>query len=353
MNLREFSERLFLFHKSVNDIKNLEELCKETQDYLFREYDNIDESEFSKVNSFAKYTPKDKKAIIREKLKKFTDDSILRIKESKQDFTAVSGFYDLLFKDNGELRYEGCCTTIGADTDFYRVRSASGYKLYNQSELFIVPYEKERFVGQGRYNQPGSAHLYLASTLYLAWEECRRPDFVTVNFSRYVNKKSLRVLDLTISSSFTKYGNFVMAFLALLCSAKTNDDDKYKFQYVVPDLMMKLLLRSQHDVRDSSKRYVGIKYISSRRYECSDFLFNGRYPSDAYVFPQQQANKAKVEDSDSLNKLFKMTDPRSYFLYKLHRLDFDAGSARISDYKNSLFHQLEAQLQNEKLKDIT
>lgn len=350
-NLREFSVKLFAFHKE-HSFESLKELCEQTQEFLLANYDQLDESEFAKVCTERQITPKRKKEDIRNRLKVFMDTFVKHVYQCSYDPNEFIDLYNLLFNKNGELKYESCSTILSANMDFYRVRSASEYKLYNASELFVIPEDKKNFVGLNRYNQPGRACLYLASTLYLAWEECRRPDFMTVNFSRFVNKKKVKVLDLTISTSFSKYGNFISSFLALLCSAKTNDSDKFKFQYVVPNLMMSLLLCSQNKNKSSSNRYVGIKYISSRRYDCKDFLFNSPSVADAYVFPQPTDSETAEEDKTFLASLFKMTAPRSYFLYKMHRFNFDNKNARISDYNNSLFHQLEMQLKKEETNEI-
>lgn len=237
---------------------------------------------------------------------------------------------------------------IANKTDFYRMRSADQYKLYDRNGLFLIPDNMENLVGDYRFNPSGYACLYLASNLYLAWEESRRPDFDKVNFSRFQITRSIDVLDITISPNMLYVENFLMAYITLLCSAKTTDTDKHHFQYVVPHLMMKVLCYSQFRAK-SNKHIYGIRYLSSRRFDQKDFLFQDKSLSEAYVFPQHPHN-AMQKVCPVLSRLFKMTEPRTYFLYKSQCIDFSFNkTALTSDYKGSLFYRLELETQKDEL----
>jgi hypothetical protein len=117
---------------------------------------------------------------------------------------------------------------------------------------------------------------------------------------------------------------------------------------VVPEWMMTLLLHHQAKMKHKEHCLMGIRYLSSRRYDCEDFCFTDKNLSIAYVFPVTGVGgqAKRIEDS------FRMTAPRSYFFYKIHRFDFGKRRARISDYDDSLFFQIEQQLKKEKLEEI-
>ena len=88
--------------------------------------------------------------------------------------------------------------------------------------------------------------------------------------------------------------------------------------------------------------------MSSRRYDQNDLLFDDLKLTEAYVFPQ------RPHDEDHaicpyLAKLFRLTEPRSYFLFKSHCFNFFNRTAYVSNYQDSLFYQLEETLKKEKL----
>lgn len=212
--------------------------------------------------------------------------------------------------------------------------------------MFILSDELEHLAGANRFNQSGFACLYLASNLYLAWEETRRPDFDKLNFSRFQNTRKVEVLDLTINKEYRFQGQFLMAYLSLLCGAKTTDQDKHNFQYVVPQMVMKVLCHSLNQYEDinpgKDSPIAGIKYMSSRRFDQKDLLFNDWRLTISYVFPQRPHANGKV--CPHLAKLFRLTEPRTYFFFKIHRYDFHSRKARVSDYEDSLFYQLEEEM---------
>lgn len=102
--------------------------------------------------------------------------------------------------------------------------------------------------------------------------------------------RDIKVLDLTIRRDYFYREHFLLAYLTLLCCAKTTDTDKHKFQYVVPQMLMKVLCASQKYMKDmiykskDKSEIAGIKYMSSRRYDQKDLLFDGFKLTEAYVF---------------------------------------------------------------------
>lgn len=344
--IKEFTDDLYQFHsrQEASMCTTIEELCNSSKKFFIDKFNSIDQSEFSGMK------------FIKSKigLKLILIDVIRKInrivkKESDNDLRAPEKFYNILFNKNGNPRFLGLIEKINRFTDFYRIRPAEKYTIYDRKGMFMIPDSKENLVGAYRFNPSGYSCLYLASNLYLAWEECRRPDFDTFNFSHYRNTRELQVLNLTIRSKLLTVGHFIMAYLTLLCCAKTTDKDKHNFQYVVPQLMMKALCLSQRKSEKNHTKIIdGIKYISSRRYDQKDFLFNDKNLSFAYVFPQRP-HYNNIGICPELSKIFKLSKPRTHFLYRLYSLNFNTHTALVSDYQHSLFYQMEQIINNDKL----
>lgn len=356
--LRQFSQALYDFHtKKVGEKEgyyhSIETLCSVAKDHFVTELENVDESEFAATHLPGR-SPSEKKnkllTWIKCKIDKIND--IVK-RESENNMLAAIDLYEILFDKKTVMpKYKYMTCSVAAHTDFYRIRSAEKYDLYDKTGMFVLSDELEHLAGANRFNQSGFACLYLASNLYLAWEETRRPDFDKLNFSRFQNTRNIEVLDLTINKECKFQGHFLMAYLSLLCGAKTTDKDNHNYQYVVPQMIMKVLC---HRINEYEKRSPkkgspidGIKYMSSRRFDQKDLLFNDWRLTISYVFPQRPHAKENV--CPHLVKLFKLTEPRTYFFFKIHRYDFHSRKARVSDYEDSLFYQLEEEMKKCELK---
>lgn len=352
--LRDFSQALYKFHsEKVGQYNSIESLCSVAKDYYIAQLENVEESEFTAAHLSGK-TPSEKKS----KLLIWMNDEIKKIndivkRESDNDLHATEDLYHRIFDDvKAKPKYKNMTYSLDTQMNFYRVRSAEKYNLYDRKGMFLLSDKLENLVGAYRFNPSGYACLYLASNLYLAWEETRRPDFDKLNFSRFQNTRKVEVLDLTINTDCKFQGQFLMAYLSLLCGAKTTDKDKHNYQYVVPQMMMKVLCLSQREFKrvngSDADSVAGIRYMSSRRYDQKDLLFNDWRLTIAYVFPQHPHDD-KHDVCPYLSSLFWLTEPRTYFLFKTHRFNFFTRSAYVSSYQDSLFYQLETELKKEKL----
>lgn len=354
--LKDFSQALYVFHKNVGDsYKSIGQLCKGAREYFLQELKEVDDVAFLKACG-------NKKTLLIDKMSTLINRYNEIIKnESENDLEAPVKLFNELFLQNGAAQYKEMTSEISKGTNFYRLRKADGYTRYDRKGMFLISDANENLVGTYRFNPSGYACLYLASNLYLAWEECRRPDFDTFNFSRLVNTRDVEMLDLTIQNSFKFLGNFVMAYLTLLCCARAVDKDSHHFQYVVPQLLMKTLCLSQRKAKEQLRLHKnkeqqvklidGIRYLSSRRYEQEDFMFNDKSLSIAYVFPQHPHDN-KYDICPILTRLFKLSEPRTHFLYRTHSVQFRTNTAWVRDYQDSLFYQLEELIQHDKLDRI-
>lgn len=352
--LRQFSQALYKFHsEKAGQYNSIESLCSVAKDYYIAQLGNVEESEFT-----AAYLPGRSPSTKKSKLLIWMNSEIQKIndivkRESDNDLHATEDLYHRIFDVvKAKPKYKNMTYSLDAQMNFYRVRSAEKYNLYDRKGMFLLSDKLENLVGAYRFNPSGYACLYLASNLYLAWEETRRPNFDKLNFSRFQNTRKVEVLDLTINTDCKFQGQFLMAYLSLLCGAKTTDKDKHNYQYVVPQMMMKVLCLSQREFKrvngSDADSVAGIRYMSSRRYDQKDLLFNDWRLTIAYVFPQHPHDD-KYDVCPYLASLFWLTEPRTYFLFKTHRFNFFTRSAYVSSYQDSLFYQLETELKKEKL----
>lgn len=344
MTREDFSIALYNFHSDHTDeINSLEDLITKARNYFIDKLKVLDEKELNNAKI------KGKKGI--DKKAYLVNRCNLIIRQSKtailkyEDSMGTEGFDDFyeIFFPSQKVSDAANIKTVHP-RNFYRMRKADNeYELYDRKGLFIISSEHENLIGRQRFNIEGKPCLYLASNLYIAWEECRRPNFNFVNFSRFYNVNKLRVMSINIAPSMNTVGDFIMGYFSLLCSMKTNDKDKFKFQYIVPNLFMKVLFRNIQQGGNVD----GIRYLSSRRFECDDFLLDPNDIDDVYVFPPKTNPDKGI--CPELKEMFIMTKPRTYFLYKAHRFSFDTRKANISNYQDSLFAEIERQLKKEKL----
>jgi hypothetical protein len=82
----------------------------------------------------------------------------------------------------------------------YRVRSdRSDFNYLKRPDIFHVPFEKRRLVGNQRYSIAGLPCLYLGSSLWICWEELGRPALDSLWVSRFQIAQPVSVLDFQFS----------------------------------------------------------------------------------------------------------------------------------------------------------
>lgn len=78
----------------------------------------------------------------------------------------------------------------------FRIRSDRiEFETLNRGDIFHVPFEKRRFVGNQRYSIAGLPCLYLGSSLWICWEELGRPALDSIWVSRFRIVRPVSVLD--------------------------------------------------------------------------------------------------------------------------------------------------------------
>ncbi|MGH8012447.1 MAG: hypothetical protein ACREQ4_08110 [Candidatus Binataceae bacterium] len=82
----------------------------------------------------------------------------------------------------------------------YRIRPDRGdFRTPDRGDIFHVPFEKRRLVGNQRYSITGLPCLYLGSSLWICWEELGRPPLDSLWVSRFRIAKPVKVLDFLFS----------------------------------------------------------------------------------------------------------------------------------------------------------
>ena len=161
--------------------------------------------------------------------------------------------------------------------NFYRVRITNNQNrntnALEKQQLFHIPFDNRRHIGDYRYSIPGFPCLYLANSIYTCWQELKQPQLNHLQVSRFIKKpnknsnkynfreEALRVYDLT----FEVYDDIRLALekvrldenklysIALLypliaaCSIQVpvdsdnNDSFKYVPEYIIPQCLLDIL----------------------------------------------------------------------------------------------------------------
>lgn len=173
----------------------------------------------------------------------------------------------------------------------YRIRAdraATPTRRLSRKDIFHVPFENRRRVGNQRYSIAGLPCLYLGSSLWICWEELNRPEFDSVWVSRFRFAEEVKVLDFQfppilawylfgtlLKHSTTADGvaspkellvrfdeKFVASYilcwpLIAACSVEVESREGSFFpQYIVPQILLQWVTKEQ--------RVDGIRYFSTR-----------------------------------------------------------------------------------------
>ncbi|OYP57130.1 RES domain-containing protein [Segatella bryantii] len=227
------------------------------------------------------------------------------------------------------------------------MRTTDKYAIFSREDMFNIPFDLLELQNYARFNALGYSCLYLANSLYISWEEMRRPDISKVNFAHFKNQKQMNLLDLTIPLKITKRKDLLTIFLTLLCTVEVSNDEKsYKYEYVIPNLVIGSLISAYFD--SSRLSLDGIRYISSKRFESEKLEFDNQTQLIYdYVFPA--LDYEQKGHCNHLKHLFKLSKGRSLFLYNAHQICFRKKTTFTTNYKDSLFYELENYVKKEKL----
>lgn len=149
--------------------------------------------------------------------------------------------------------------------DFYRIRNFNGSYPLPKHELFHIPFEKRGKVKSQRFSIPGLPSLYVSNSIYVAWEEMKRPDFNCLQAIRLVNNRQITYLDLRTDVYNPEFqnaapdgnvflNNWDLMYQVLIwplvacCSVRVkHSDDSFKPEYIIPQLLLQWVNKEKID----------------------------------------------------------------------------------------------------------
>lgn len=230
--------------------------------------------------------------------------------------------------------------SIKKGTSLFRMRTQENYKLYKKKDLFHIPTDKVNKSGHARYNLNGFPCLYLGTTLYVCWEETRRPGIEAVNYVKMTATRDIPVISVLCPTSFEKEDDVKRFFIFALCTKMVKDDsDKFQFAYAFPEMLLHVLISKMSEM----KRPYAIKYLSARY-----FNNDGQFTSEGlfynYVLPIGKDIDAHDHLDNDLKRAFKISDPKALYVNRVYGKMPNLGIYRLNEYSNTLFDLLEKDL---------
>ena len=229
-------------------------------------------------------------------------------------------------------------------------------RVLKAQEMFHVPFELMRKIGNNRFSISGYPCLYLSNTIWACWEEMKEPAMEDFCTSLVKPTKDIELLDLRFPN--TQYDQTVESVLYSLpliiaCSVEVEyPDDPFKPEYIIPQIVMMALVNHE--------KYQGCTFTSTKRIDNFD------WPDDLLcniAMPVKCVNKTGL--CPKLTDCFLVSDS---FNYKYEVLKCNIASVRIvreadfneifndgphieptsyEDYEGSVFGQMEKILKEE------
>jgi len=258
---------------------------------------------------------------------------------------AFETFYALFIKNVESLRLG----TIPDGCSLYRMRvGKNGYEEFTSNEeMSHIPFQFNHKVGNERYSMSGFPSLYLGSSVYVCWEEMRRPDIDYANFALFKTTTTIKVVDLANKEHYHFTGEKFADCLVLACSFPVQfPNDPFKPEYIIPQMLLQSLVRYNRDNKNGEK-IAGIKYSSTHIIDSKLWI---NYPENRknrqlfynYVFPA--FDRKETGSSTELNTIFQFWNSITYNKLKLMNPDLQSDKSDI--YGRSIFGKIEYKLQN-------
>lgn len=220
----------------------------------------------------------------------------------------------------------------------FRVVSVDDNKPYSRERVFHTPYTLRSKVSTSRYSIAGYPSLYLGTTLALCCEEIGEKvknkfalaSMFKIEESLAQSQAEIEIIELGIKpqdflgqdhrnesrrryvpSELTRDSAIQSAYLLwypLIASCsfiRTNKEDPFASEYIIPQLLMQWVRRYYADFRNCEgySQLVGIRYFSCASVRASDMGYN-------YVFPTSGQQKSdKLPYCNMLCKAFQLTNP--------------------------------------------
>lgn len=211
---------------------------------------------------------------------------------------------------------------------WFRARQGAATANFKRKDMKHVPYSLREKVGNTRYSISGIPCLYLGNSIYVCYCEAGKPNKEQIWVSRYVPRKSLRVLNLSTTAfelvnsttfikglannSFTedKYKSIVKEYfsnwiLQSACSVyvKREKEVPFKEEYIIPQRLMCMIKQFGID---------GIMYFTVR--DRGSFVSHLSWISKNIAIPAfDSINEAY---SKKIDQMFMMSEPLCFENFK-------------------------------------
>lgn len=243
-----------------------------------------------------------------------------------------------------------CAYRVKEGSSWYRSRMVDGRKrVLKAQEMFHVPFELIRKIGNNRFSISGYPCLYLSNTIWACWEEMKEPAMEDFCTSLVKPTKDIELLDLRFPN--TQYNQTIENVLYSLpliiaCSIEVEyPDDPFKPEYIIPQIVMLALVNHE--------KYQGCSFTSTKKIDNFD------WPDDLLcniAMPVKCVNKTGL--CQKLTDSFLISDSINY-KYEVLKCKIapvrEASDASIKeifggphveptiyeDYEGSIFGQLE------------
>lgn len=240
-------------------------------------------------------------------------------------------------------------------TNFYRIRIyKENYPLPNDN-FFHIPFNLRGKVKTQRFSIPGFPSLYLGNSIYVCWEELKRPNINEFQAVRLKSTSVLKVVDLSTPSegaTANQLYRYLMTWPLIMASSVKvrSSEDYFKPEYIVPQLLLQWVRENQEvDGIAYQTTHIDLKATSSK----------GKFTN--FVLPVKENKirglcevlKNKFEISNPIsNQLSQLASGAGSYLYtseEIRNLNPNIESIELikgkkSIYGNSILGDLERQL---------
>lgn len=243
-----------------------------------------------------------------------------------------------------------CSYTVKTGSKWYRSRMVSGKeRVFKANEMFHVPFEFVRNIGNNRFSISGYPCLYLSNTIWACWEEMKEPGMEDFCTSLLKPTREIELLDLRLPNvAYNQEIEKVLCSLPLIiaCSKEVEyPDAPFKPEYAIPQIVMLALV--------NHPRFQGCSFTSTKKID------NFKWPDDLLTniaMPVKCVSETglcpKLSDyfhiTDSINYKYEVLKCEIASIRRARKADIGEifGGPHIEetiyeDYEGSIFGQLE------------
>lgn len=210
---------------------------------------------------------------------------------------------------------------------YYRTRLKESTTIFQEKDMFHVPFDKRGNVTTKRYSIPGYPCLYLGKSIYVCWEEMRRPALSDFATSAFKAQEDIYMLDLRLRKKMYSHENclYFLYMLPILigCSFKVRaEEDNFKPEYILPQILLHVIIVQHQNgetvEKPNSSENISIEGIvynsvaaSSEEFNFTNYLTT-YYLADCIVLPVKIQDDNKWQYCQNLAKKFKISTPKYY-----------------------------------------